>query len=182
MTLLAASLLVNAPAIQVHWDQVIGRTTPLSYGLNLFRAHDPTEVASSTYQQALEKMASGWVRLHSWESMGDATAPQGWIDTANRRWAMSKIVESLDALGAKTKVVLANLPSWPEWMDRDGDGLPDQKGDFARWCADFVRGEKSSKIPIDYLEITNEKDMPLYADYRSDGGRRPLKIQSSRIA
>ncbi|BDP43939.1 hypothetical protein DAETH_39080 (plasmid) [Deinococcus aetherius] len=147
--------------VSVNWDQTLFRTSPLGYGLNGFKAFDPQNAASAKYNENLRYMNPGILRYHSMEMMGDSgTTPNGWIDTANRRWDAEKINTALKNLGADP-VRLINIPTWPSWMDTDKDDLldPGMEDAFANFCADLVRiVNVQGRNRVMYWEPTNERD------------------------
>ena len=150
------------------WNNRLYRTTPLSYGLNLFQGFDPELASSARYNDNLAYMNPGLVRYHSWEMMGDSkTTRNGWIDLENRRWDAAKINRALS--GPRTDAERAiNIPGWPSWMDADGDEFldADQIDAFAAWCAELVRiVNKQGRHRVEYWEPTNERDDLYYVRF-----------------
>ncbi len=161
-------------SVSVDWNNGLYQTTPFSYGLNLFQGFDPELARSPRYNDNLAYMNPGLVRYHSWEMMGDSKSTRnGWIDRENRRWDAEKIHRALG--GPRLKAARAiNIPSWPSWMDANGDEFldADQVDAFAAWCAELVRiVNKEYKHEVEYWEPTNERDNLYYVQFNGGPDR-----------
>jgi len=164
--------------VTVDWNHVVAQATPRAYGLNAFRGFDPAITANPAYQKNLKYMAPGLLRLHNGGLMGDSVQnTTGWIDHAHRRWDAAKIKAALAGFPPGA-TLLINIPTWPDWMDADGDGFLDagQTAAYARLCAELVRlVGQDCKRPGALWEVTNEQDERYFVNFHTGGGWGPLK-------
>jgi len=177
---LAALLLtISAPVtLDVQWDRTLARTNRFSFGLNTFVSFNPETATDLRYAELLREMRPGLLRLHHAAMAGDSRKDaNGWIDYASRRWDEPKILRAMNRPWPKDCELLMNIPNWPTWMDANRDGFldADQEAPYARLCADLVRIVNRGPRRVRYWEPTNERDMPYFVDFRTDGGRGPLK-------
>jgi xylan 1,4-beta-xylosidase len=159
--------------VSVDWNNVRGQRTNLSYGMNGFQAFNPANAASAAYNANLTYMNPGAFRYHSMEMMGNSkTSANGWIDIDNRRWDAEKIDAALRGLTYAGAVPMINIPTWPSWMDANGDQFldADQIDAFAAWCAELVRIVNIQYgHGVVYWEPTNERDDVYYVPFANQG-------------
>ena len=164
--------------VQVNWNRVLTKTTPLHFGLNVFHSFDPASATNKTYQQNMAFMRPGLIRLHNWSMMNDSRRDaNGWMDAEKKRWDAEKIKKALTGAYAYGPAILLNIPGWPDWMAaKDGTLAPEHRADFARLCAELVQiVNRDGKRGVRYWEITNERDGLYYQEFHSSGGTGPLK-------
>ncbi len=167
-------VVLDPDSVKVTVDWTAGTpVSPLSYGLNGFKAFDPKNAASAAYNENLRYMNPGVLRYHAVEMMGDSkTTDRGWIDTAGQRWDAEKINAALSGLSANDPIKLMNIPSWPSWMDADKDDLldSDKVDAYAQFCADLVRiVNVEGHHQVNFWEPTNERDDVYYVKPRGAG-------------
>jgi len=158
-------------AAAVDWNTIVSETTEMSYGLNLFKAFDPSTANDPRYIANMDYLNPGFVRYHGWEMMNDHSDPRGWIDTDNHAWDAAKIHTALQGYGGNA-IRMINVPGFPSWMDKDGDGYLDagRADDYAAWLAELVRiVNVEYGHNVTYWEITNERDDNYYVHYRNNG-------------
>ncbi|MBV9851388.1 MAG: hypothetical protein JO250_17095 [Armatimonadetes bacterium] len=170
----------SAPiTVTVQWQTVIAHAGALAYGLNGPAGLDPANGTSAAYNANMAYMRPGLVRFHGWGMIEDShKSGQGWIDYAHQTWDAAKIRRDLQGIYPYHPALMVNIPGWPAWMDRDGDGFldNDQKDAFARFCADLVKiVNKDIGRRVAYWEVTNEQDGRYYKDFHADNGNGPLK-------
>lgn len=86
-------------SVNVDWDTVVSETTKMSYGLNTFKIWNPTISSAQGYNDKMEYMNPGYLRLHAWEMMKDYNEhAMGWVDYENKGWKEDKILEALAGL------------------------------------------------------------------------------------
>jgi len=170
---------IDAPvAAQVHWQQTIATTTPLSFGLNCYAAGNPDVAADPQYRKNMAYLHAGVLRYHNWGMLQDSSEPNGWLDTAHHGWDRRKIALALAAPFSGDPARMINIPGFPAWMDANNDGLldSDQFDAFARFCADLVRiVNVEQKRHLKYWEVTNEWDGKYFIDFYTNSGYGPLK-------
>lgn len=153
--------------VSVDWSTQISETTSASYGLNTFKIFNSEVSTNESYQENMEYMNIGFIRQHSAEIMNDSSATNGWIDYANECWDEEKILEALAGAEELDATAIQCIPSWPDWMDVDDDGLLDEDmyDDFAEFCAELVYIINiTGEYNVEYWEPTNEKDNEYYVN------------------
>jgi len=177
--------------VAVDWRRTLGPVPPRAFGLNLFRGFSltggPNEAA---YRANVAYLAPGIVRYHHAGAMQDSRkAVEGLLNEANRTWDAAKIKRTLSAsLGAHQRPErMVNIPGWPAWMDKNGDGRldPDQFDAYARLCADLVRiVNRDARLGVRWWEVTNEKDDVYFTRFYENGGWGALKkpAEPDRVA
>jgi len=164
--------------VSVDWSRPAGRTTPRMFSLAGFKAGNPATAGSPAYQSGLAHMGIGSLRYHTANSMADQNQHEdGWIDSANKRWAAEKITAAFRAWNPPGTAKIVNIVGWPDWMDKNKDKFLDknQYDAFAAFCADLVRILNiEAGLGIEYFEITNEKDGLYWIDPQHE--KKPLHV------
>jgi len=172
--------------VAVTWNQLGPKTTPLSFGMNLYNGSDLYYNHDSRYASNLNTLKSGILRIHNGSMMGDSQDRQpggnslnttvdnrGWVKNpgqSNYSWDSPKILQCLANIQAAnySHELLMNFPNWPSYMD-DGTGhlRSDQFAAYAAFCAALVRVVEGGGYYVKYWEPTNEVDGAYYYDQSS---------------
>ncbi len=169
--------------IQIDWNRITGRTTPLSYGLNAFQGFDPQRTGDPVYARNMAYMAPGLIRYHNGGMMGTSERSAGLINAAARGWDRDKVRRALTPRLFAGSQRMMNIANWPDWMDKDGadakgDGFldADQFDAYAALCADLVRiVNKEARLGVRYWEVTNERDGRYFVPFYEDNGKGRLR-------
>ena len=146
----------HAP-IRVDWNQSTGSARDV-YSLNLWSATDPTIGANLKFGEQLGQIRPSICRLHAAEMLKVGHA-KAWIDKKGA-WDISKIDAILGNITPHCEDIMISIPSWSPTLYQGSQLPPEKHRAFAQWCAQLVR-LVSSRHPVRYFEILNEKD-PAY--------------------
>ncbi len=162
-----------AATANIAWNQVQSPIPPGTFSVAIFAGFDPAVAADPAYQEGLAYLNLPIVRYHNTNMIDDSTAKGvGWVDVAGKRWDEEKIVAALSAWRPEGVEKVITIPSWPAWMDTDGDKFldADQFDAYAAFCADLVRiTNVDHDFAIPYFEITNERDGLYWVDLERNG-------------
>jgi len=171
--------------VSVDWDTALGhRLSPALYGLNLYRAPDKKSVVDGTYAANLAYMGPRLVRIHNGGIMqASGSHWEGLLNEKRHTWDIAKVLGMVAAIrrALPEADIVFNVPGWPAWMDRDGDGFldADEQDNYAGLLADLVRiVNREGKLGVRYWEITNEMDGRYWTDFYQNGGYGPLKDEA----
>lgn len=146
----------HAP-IRVDWNQSTGSARNV-YSLNLWSATDPTVGANLKFGEQLGQIRPSICRLHAAEMLKVGHA-KAWIDNKGA-WDIGKIDAILENIAPHCEDIMISIPSWSPTLYQGSQLPPEKHRAFAQWCAQLVR-LVSSRHPVRYFEILNEKD-PAY--------------------
>lgn len=149
--------------LAVDWSATVHPAERDVYAMAVFAGFDPEIAANPEYQRNMQYLNPSVVRYHNVAMMRDSKEhSMGWLNFEERTWDAEKINAALSAWNPPGVEKVINIPNWPPWMDRDGDGYLDEDKieDFMRLCAELVRIVNVEQgHGIKYWEITNERDV-----------------------
>ncbi len=162
-----------AATASVDWSKVIHPVPQGVFSVAIFAGFDPEVAATPAYQEGLAYLNLPIVRYHNANLVDDSTEKGvAWVDVENKRWDAEKIVAALTAWNPPDVQKVITIPSWPVWMDQDGDKFldTDQIEAFANFCADLVRiTNVNNDFKIPFFEITNERDGLYWVNLQKKG-------------
>ncbi|NJN49654.1 MAG: hypothetical protein HC805_07665 [Alkalinema sp. RL_2_19] len=162
----------------VDWQQVTGKATAYSYGVNVFQGVRPEVVRNASYRDGMKHLRPGLLRYHHARLLDDSRLTnEGWVidpTTSGYAWDRAKIARAMmwSYPGFRADRML-NIPGFPAYM-RDGNGRlkPVHYADYAQFCADLVRiANQELGLSVRYWEVTNEMDANAYATDEVGTGR-----------
>ena len=162
---LAAPGAASAAKVDVNFAQAMGAEgTTAKYGLNLFKVYNPAvSQQNPAYKRELGRMAPGYIRIHSWNMMGDSASGDGWVRDGGKstyRWDEAKVLAALKGIVPKEAKGMMNIPAWPSFLGPSDQPLPPSNtAAFATFCAQLVQiVNVKGNYGIKYWEVTNERD------------------------
>ncbi|MBE9032617.1 hypothetical protein IQ266_23035 [filamentous cyanobacterium LEGE 11480] len=179
-TVLLGALPAQAAPIDVtvDWQQVTGKATKYSYGVNVFQGVRPDIVRNRSYRNGVKYMQPGMLRYHHARMLEDSSLTnEGWVvqpTTSAYAWDRSKIARAImwTYPGVDADRMM-NIPGFPAYMrDANGRLKPEHYDDYAEFCADLVRVvNQELGQQMRYWEVMNELDSNAYATDEVGTGR-----------